>query len=432
MAKDKDKAEKRTSPFLNRSDARKLHAKLNEMYGAGAVGIASQVRRFKLDRYSTQSLALDFALGGGIPAERITELVGKGSSGKTTLALRIVADAQKRCANCLRYVPDLAVEEIVDPETGEVDFRAVGHCDCYATGLFLPRQADGEKDGACEDRLAAYTENSFEESRVVYVDAENALDMEWARAVGVDLRRLVHVKPDRAEQAIDMYADYLYSGIVDLIVLDSIAALTPTKEIEESASDAQQGEAPRLVNKWVRRVGSGGVSVELGGGRNRAPTQIWINQLRQKIGVTFGEGLVKPGGMGQTFASSAEVKLWTTGWEKKKLLDTLPKDERIDVGERVDNCWVVEKNKTGPAKGEGRFTMFVSGPRKGQVDEFGFIAHLAERYGILRDGEKKGTWQLGNEAFKTKSAAFERMREPAVLAALRSKLMQRMEQERDA
>ena len=432
MADDKKKEKGTGTPagFVDRRSSRAIFQKLNKVHGAGTVALAATGRRFVIDRYSTGSLALDFALGGGVPAGRIVKIVGQESSGKTTLMLRIMADAQGRCANCVRRVRDLTVGEVIDEATGEVDYRAAATCDCVAQGLYVPVAAEGEKDGDFEARVKALRENSYEETRVAFVDAEAALDMTWAERVGIDRRRLVHVVPENAETAVDVYIDLLFTGMVDFIGLDSIAALVPREEVEASAFDQQQGLAARIVNKFVRRATAASMAVDLGRGR-RAPTQVWLNQLRQKIGVTYGDGLVEPGGMGQKFAASVKIKMWAMGWEKRDLMADLAADERIKMGKSVDVCWQIEKNKCGPAKGEGRFTQIASGPRMGEVDEFGFIAHLAEAKGLLRKAEKGNNWLLGNQEYKRKGDAHDKMREPATLAALRGVLLQKLNEERD-
>lgn len=427
-----DKKIKPAVGFVDRRNALAIYRKLNEAHGSGTIAMAAQGRRVRVDRISTRSLAMDFSLGGGVPAGQIIKIVGQESSGKTTLALRLAADAQQRCANCLRYVQDLTVEEVVDEATGEVDYRARGTCDCMKAGVYTPVQAEAEKDADFAARVAVLVENSFDECRVTYVDAEAALDLSWAARVGVDTRRLVHVVPKTAEDAVDIYVEMLFTGLVDVIILDSIAALTPEEEVEASSHDQQQGLAARIINKFVRRANAASIAVDLGNGRSRAPTQIWLNQLRQKIGVTFGEGLVEPGGMGQKFAAGVKIKMWASGWKKRELLGDLAKDDRVRIGETVEVNWMVEKNKFGPAKGEGRFIQIASGPRMGEIDEFGFMAHLAEARGLLRKADKGNGWLLGDREYKRKADAYDKMREPATLAALRAILLQKMNEERDA
>jgi RecA/RadA recombinase len=429
VAEKKDKGTGTPAGFVDRRNAGAILRKLNEVHGEGTLVIASQGRRTSIDRISTGSLALDFALGGGLPVGRIIKIVGQESSGKTTLSLRAVADAQRRCANCLRYVRDLGVAEVVDEGTGEVSCAATGTCDCVAAGIYVPQAADGEKEADFKARVAALHVNSFEELRVAFVDVEGALDLSWAQRVGVDTRRLVHAVPDTAEKAVDVYCELLYSGLVDVIVLDSIAAMAPRDEVESSANDQQQGLAARIINKFVRRANAGALAVELGAGR-RMPTQIWLNQLRQKIGA-YGEGLVEPGGMGQKFAASVKIKMWASGWEKRDLLRDLAADERIKMGKTVDVNWMIEKNKCGPARGEGKFVQIASGARMGEIDEFGFLAHLAENKGLLRKNEKGTAWLLGDKEYRKKQDAFDKMREPATAVALRKVLMQKLNEERD-
>lgn len=405
-----------------------LRRKINADHGSGTIGYAADLRRLAIDRYSTGSLSLDFALGGGIPAGRVTLIYGERSSGKTTTTLSILADAQRRCANCMRYVDIIEVSEQLDADTGEVEYKAMAQCDCYAQGLFKPRKADKEKNDDFLERLAQYETNSYEETQVLFMDSENALDFEWAMAKGVDIRRLLHVIPHNAEEAIDIYVQSMNSGLVDVFALDSIASLTPITEIEESAVKQQQGLAARLVNKFCRSSCAAAVAVEKI--RLRPPTQIWINQTRQKIGVMFGDGTTLPGGKGQLFAASCMLKFWQSFKKEdnsRKIFGELKEEEKMSIAQSVDQCFKIEKNKTGPSHGEGRFELIVSGPNKGQVEEFGYVMHHAERYKLL---QKEGTkWRLGTQEFRTKTEAMDAARDPQVMKALRRTILGLMQKE---
>jgi recombination protein RecA len=174
--------------------------------------------------------------------------------------------------------------------------------------------------------------------------------------------------------------------------------MTPSKEVEESVEKWQQGLQARLVNKFVRKVqaSSNATAREYG----RTPTQIWINQVRQKIGVMFGDPTTVPGGKGQGFATSVEVKLWASSYESGD-------DERLKIAEKVVVNFKVQKNKTAPPKGQGSYVLRLSGPKGGSVDETKLIISLCEKYGQI---EKSGAkWNLGMNSFKTKGALIQHL-----------------------
>lgn len=219
--------------------ARALESALGQIeraFGKGAIMRLGEGTAAKVDAISTGSLSLDTALGiGGIPRGRITEIYGTESSGKTTLALHVVAEAQK------------------------------------AGGLAL------------------------------YVDAEHALDTEYARALGVDIDRLYISQPTTGEEALEIMDAIVQSGAVDIVVLDSVAALVPKAEIEGEMGDAHVGIQARMMSQALRK---------LGGGINRSKTAaVFINQLREKIGVMYGNPETTPGGRALKFWASVRLEV---------------------------------------------------------------------------------------------------------------------------
>jgi recombination protein RecA len=218
---------------------RALDMALNQIekaFGKGAIMLMGDGDQAAVDTISTGSLSLDMALGvGGLPRGRITEIYGTESSGKTTLALHVVAEAQK------------------------------------AGGLAL------------------------------YVDAEHALDTEYARALGVDVDKLYISQPNNGEEALEIMDAIIRSGAVDVVVLDSVAALVPKAEIEGEMGDSFVGIQARMMSQALRK---------LGGSINKSKTAaIFINQLREKIGVMYGNPEVTPGGRALKFWASIRLEV---------------------------------------------------------------------------------------------------------------------------
>lgn len=213
--------------------------KIRKEYGAGAIMRMGEMQRVSIETISTGSKALDFAIGGGIPKGRITEIFGPESSGKTTLASHIVAEAQKNGG------------------------------------------------------MAAY------------IDAEHAFDPEYARKIGVDVDNLLMSQPDTGEQALEIAETLVRSRMVDVIVIDSVAALVPFAESEGDMGDQQPGMQARLMSKALRKM-TAAISQS-----NTAV--IFINQLRQKIGIPYGNPEFTPGGVALKFYASVRLDIRSYG-----------------------------------------------------------------------------------------------------------------------
>jgi RecA/RadA recombinase len=395
----------------------------NKKYGSGTIELAGRQRPMPGARLTTGSLSFDYAMGGGLPVGHITIFRGSESSGKTTAATRIAGMAQEVCANCYRRPTNgVTVEDVIDKETGEVTATALGTCDCVAKGLYMPRQASGEDANEFKARLKRYQENSFEEFRVAYLDIEGTFDDAWAMRLGCDPARMLKVRPSTAEEAIDLHDEIVRTGSIDLLVLDSLAAMTPSTEVEASAMEWQQGLQARLLNKMSRKAQASRTAVH--SDFARPVTEIWINQERMKIGVAYGDNTLMPGGEGQKFTASAIVKMWASQWERATVDEDMKKEWQMEGGTDVRLNFKVIKNKTARAMIQGSYRMGVSGDDAGIVLDLDYMAAQAEKFGLMRkDGSK---WLLGDETYKTKGDLMARMQEAAVRRALRERLVQLM------
>ncbi len=393
--------------------------------GGRAIGMAINMHR-DLPRIKTGSLALDFSLGGGIPAGRTTVLWGGESSGKTSTMYRIAGIAQGLCANCFREVNDLEVVEDVDSETGEVEYYATGTCDCYQKNLFTPKQYHDEKVDEFKKRLNEYKANSFEEFRVALFDFEGDMDFEWAETLGMDVRRLVYMRPDTAEEAIDVYEEVLRSGEVHLALLDSIALMSPSEEVEKSAHDLQQGLQARIMGKFTRKLAS--VTNSAVNDYGRLPTQIWINQERQKIG-GYGGGKVQPAGKALLFFAAAIVYTYKQKGERvTNINDGFIAEHKQEMMKDVLINFKIEKNKTFTEGLTGMYRMTVAGENKGAIDELKYVLAMAEKHGMYSTegvGAKK-RWRLGDEEYSKKGDVMARVMELEVFEGLKKALLEKM------
>lgn len=383
---------------MRKRDKLKAFARqVEKTYGERSLGIG--LRTIEMSRIPTGSVMLDLALGGGLPAGRISMFYGAKSSGKTTTAYRIAAHAQTLCANCLRPAKFDEAPEGLDEDGDPIPPK--GYCDCYKTGVFKePTRTPDETKPEYAARLKAYEENSFERFWVAIVDAEGAYDHRWATNLGLKPYGVIFSRPGTAEEAIDVIDHLVRTGAVDLVVIDSIAALTPSKEVEESTEKWQQGLQARLINKFCRKIQS--TTLDVAREYGRAPTHIWINQIREKIGVMFGSNETVPGGRGQGFVTSVELKLWANDYKRDKLagLD-------YETARTVRINFKVEKNKTAPPKRTGSYIM---GLEDGSIDDSKLLIDFAEGYGAFSKEGKE--WEALDVRFKTKKAAVEYLLRP--------------------
>jgi RecA/RadA recombinase len=277
--------------------------KVNEKYGAGTLSPLSNAP--EIGRIPTGILDLDVSMGGGFPVGRMSMVWGPRSSGKSTLCFKAIAYAQTLCRYdglplgdpSLPYTSNLPLEAIYTNAKGEV-----------VTDPFVDEEDD---DGNITQVLKkGILETPHQEPmRTLLANTESALDPHWCRNNGIDPELIYPLDTAVAEQTIDVISLALHSGAWDLIVLDSIAQMTPSVEIEESTEKWQQGQLARLMNKAFRIWTAALASHH---GNSVKPSIILVNQERDKIGGWSPTGTpppVKPGGKGQDFVTSMEIKL---------------------------------------------------------------------------------------------------------------------------
>ena len=310
---------------------------INKKYGEGTIRPANEFPR--LPRIPTGVFSLDLEIGGGIPKGRISIFVGYESTGKTTIAKLAMAHAQHICKNCSQHI--------------EV-------CNCGNT----------------------------EAHKAVFVDMEGAFDPNWFTTLGGNVDDLLLIQPEFAEQACDIVEALVGSGEVDIIVVDSIAMMSPADEIEKSSEQLLVGTHARLMNRMMRSVQSRFNS--LGMINERKPAVILINQIRKNVGVMFGNPDTYPGGLGQKFASSITIKFTARAGEH---IFSDPGDKKKDIAPvGITVRFRAEKNKTFVPFRSGIFKLYVADSpiaTKGSIDTEDQIVDYGIRYNII---EKSGAW----------------------------------------
>ena len=319
-------------------------SQIEKKYGKGSVMKLGENSALNVEAISTGSIALDMALGvGGVPRGRIVEIYGPESSGKTTIALHVVAEAQKLGGDA------------------------------------------------------------------AYIDVEHALDPVYARNLGVDIDSLLVSQPDAGEQALDIAEQLVRSGAIDVIVIDSVAALVTRAEIEGDMGDSHVGVQARLMSQALRKM-TAAIS-------KSNCVVIFINQLREKVGVMYGNPEVTPGGRALKFYSSVRIDI--------------RRSETIKVGTEMVGSHTkakVVKNKVAPPFKTAEFDIMYG---KG-ISATGEILDLAVQFDIVK---KSGAWfyyneeRIGQGRDNVKNMLEENA---AMLSELKEKVIAAMKEKREA
>ncbi len=308
--------------------------KVNSAYKTNIIGGSS----IDIDRFSSDVVLLDASLGGGWLYNRINLIAGPESSGKTYLVTKAIKSILNYCKTCRKHK---------------------NHCKC----------------------------SMFVKSTVFFADCEGTFDYSWAENIGIskaDLANIVYARTQTGEQTADIVETAIKENIFDLIIIDSLAAMIPAKEIEDSMEDNSPGIQARLLNKAFRKWLSA-FSYHKG---SSGPSVILTNQLRTKF-TLFGDPRVMPGGEAQKFYPS--IIVWTNS---SKIKD----DPNEAVEAKGLFGGVVKKNKTYVPKGEFAYDLYfkdTSVYKKGDSDNYEALFTLGKKYDLIL--KKDGNWNFGNK-----------------------------------
>lgn len=307
---------------------------ITKAYGDGAImKLGESQANQKIEVIPTGCLPIDLALGiGGLPRGRITEIFGPEASGKTTVCLHIIAEAQKMGGTA------------------------------------------------------------------AFIDAEHALDSSWAAAIGVDINNLLISQPDNGEQALEIVETLVRSNAVDVIVIDSVAALVPKAEIEGEMGDSMMGVQARLMSQALRKL-TGAIS------RSKTVV-IFTNQIRQKIGVMFGNPETTPGGLALKFYASVRIDI--------RKIANIKTSDGTSVGSQ--HRARIIKNKVSPPFKEAEFEVMANG-----ISVYGGILDLAIANNLIT---KSGAFfKIGEQNIQGREASKQYLKDnPKITAELKEKI----------
>lgn len=327
--------------------------KLKKRYGASAVMPASKARALQIPRFESGIFAIDYATGGGWPIGRIMVVWGDKSSGKSLLVMKSVASAQRYCRRCLLMTEPTGKMLNRCPHCGSVQPKDVERCQSkVCLDVDDKKGVAMLKDAAHERKCMECKKNEegghlgYDPFRTLWQDAESVYSLSWSARLGVNNDLVYLNQPENAEDGIDIARAMLRGGC-ELYVCDTIAHLTPKKEIEGSMDDQTVGVAAKLMSRALRDFVSSGN--EHGLNDLNRPTIFLLNQERANIGVTFGPKEIKPVGKAQDFADSIEVKMWPGKVEK---------DAKGMPMCTLSN-FVCDKNKTAPPKLQGSYRVWL-------------------------------------------------------------------------
>jgi recombination protein RecA len=311
-------------------------AQIQKEFGKGAIMRLGDSEAQSVPSISTGALSLDVALGvGGVPRGRITEIYGPDASGKTTLTLHIIANAQR-------------------------------------------------KGGVA-----------------AFIDAEHALDPQYAKKIGVNIDDLLISQPSSGEEALTIAETLIHSNTMDVIVIDSVAALVPRSELEGEMGDPQMGMQARLMSQALRKLASG-----IAGSKTAC---LFTNQLRQKIGVVFGNPETTPGGRALKFYASLRLDIRRLSIIKDSTGKAIGNHARVKV----------VKNKVAPPFMEAEFDIYYN---EG-ISWVGSVLDVALQHNLI---EKRGSWFIfeGNQIAQGKEASVTALKADK---KLRDKIMEKIE-----
>jgi RecA/RadA recombinase len=330
------------------SDAEKLLQKINDKLKVDVIKPAAKesiVRNY----IPTGIVEMDLRLGGGWPFGCISILYGPPSGGKTLVALLTIANAQKTCRKCY------------------TQFEGKAKCSC----------------GKCEP------------CKTLYIDAENSWTNQWSSTMGINLELVYVAHPRYMEEAFDIVDVFIREEAVDLIVLDSVIALSPKSEKEDSVEKQQQALLPRVYSKALRKWAS--ELAELVSNGRHVPVSLFINQTRMKVGIVYGNPEIMPGGDAQKFYGTSIVRV------SKKAIE-MSEDDEDPRPLKQTTKFVVEKSKCNWVKLEGLFDVTLhphvddKGVKQntGGIDNNKVLLNYARKFHVIEEKPGKYLW-AGNE-----------------------------------